>query len=237
MTQVRFLGTWTALCIALSSVNSSAQDRPYDLALFGTFTTTSKLFHHPNDADELLRGEFLPLNGIFSAGIDLRRSFESIRIQLGVSIEYIKKTETSYISDVASTLIPVKYGFTAIPIELTGYFIIPVGTEDLHLYMGGGGGMYFGNRRYEYAGVSSVIVDRKVGYGIHIISGIQYALHARVSLRSELKFRQIQFENVNRFIEDTAVYNGVVVALDPEPFSSRIDIDGMTLNLGLVLHF
>ncbi|MBI1806790.1 MAG: hypothetical protein HYR76_07055 [Ignavibacteria bacterium] len=235
--QVRFFGLWITLSIVLSSTSSFAQDHPYDLAVFGTFTTSSKLFHHPNDADELLRSAFLPLNNVFSAGIDLRRSFEALRIQIGISIEYLKKTETSYVPDSSSTLIPVKDGFTAIPIELSGYFIIPVGTDDLHLYMGGGGGMYIGSRQYEYAGTSAAIIGRKVGYGIHILSGLQYALHPRVSLRSELKFRQIQFENMNKFVEDTALYNGVAVALDPEPFSSRIDIDGMTLSLGLVFHF
>src|SRR5512140_3064495 len=106
MTDTRFRWILIPLLLALwaggSTGKLSAQDRPYSLALSGAFTTSSKLFHHPNDPDELLRSEFLPLDDIFSGGIDVRRSFDDIRLQFGLSAEYLTKSETIDLSTATS---------------------------------------------------------------------------------------------------------------------------------------
>ena len=231
-----------AVCVIglsiLFTVACPAQERLYSLTVSGSFTTSSKLFHHPNDPDELIRSQFLPIHDLVGVGIDIRRSIESMRIQVGLSVEYISKKESfSLPISGADQPVPVKDGFTAVPIELSGYFIIPVGNETIQLFMGGGGGMYIGARQYQYADVSAPAIDRKVGYGIHVLSGLQYALKPTLSLRSELKFRDIQFESVNKFTASTAAYRGRIIALDQSPFPSRISIDDMTLTLSLAFHF
>ena len=214
-----------------------AQDRPYSFGISGSLSTSSKLFYNPEDQDEFIRNQFLPLDNALSEGIDVRRAIGPLSISLGVSVEYLSKTEvfTHLLSQ--STVVPVKDGFVAVPVELSAYFQIPVGSDILQLYMGGGAGAYLGARRYEYAGVQAPAVDHKTGYGIHIITGLQYFVHPPVSLRSELKFRNVQFETVNQFRQSSAIYQGSVIPLDQEPFTSRVTIDGMTLSLQLVYHF
>lgn len=203
----------------------------------GTFTTSSKLFHHPDDPDENLRDQFLPIDNIFSIGIDLRRTIEPSRLEVGLGVEYLRKTE-DLTADVQDSLtVPVRDGFTAIPIELSGYFIIPVGTSTLHLYMGGGVGTYIGSRTYEIAGAGAGTTEQTLGFGIHVLSGLECALEPRVSLRTEVKFRDIQFRTVNRFDRGATTYGNASVTLDRSPMASRIAIDGMTLNLGLVYSF
>jgi opacity protein-like surface antigen len=134
-------------------------------------------------------------------------------------------------------LIPVRDGYYTIPIECSGYFPIPIGTPELQVYMGAGLGMYFGSRFYEYGGASTEIVQRKIGYGIHILSGVEIAVSPALSLRTEIKFRDIQFETVNRFTSFSSLFNGNPIPLDQDALSSRISIDGMTLNLGIAYHF
>ena len=223
--------------LGATSVECPAQDHPYSVALFGSFTTSSKLFHHPHDADEILRSQFLPLDNILSAGIDIRRTLEGLRLQVGLSAEYLSKTETIELPAAQGKKIPITDGFTAIPVELSGYFLVPVGSQNLHVYMGGGGALYLGDRQYEYAGEQAETIEHGVGYGIHIMSGIEYAMESRISVRSELKFRDIQFETTSDFKRDAAIYHGSTVALDQSAFSSRISVDGMTFNIGLVYHF
>ena len=172
---------------------TSAQNRVYSATAFGSFTTSSKLFPHSNDADESTRGQFLPLDDIFSIGVELRRDIEAVRVQVGLSIEYIRKSDV-IIAPLSSISIPIDEGFEVFPIELTGYFIIPFSGEHLQLFMGGGAGAYPGIRTYEYAGANAVAVDRTTGIGIHIVSGIEYRLNDLFSLRSTLKFRDVQFE-------------------------------------------
>ncbi|MBI4549237.1 MAG: hypothetical protein HY707_14745 [Ignavibacteriae bacterium] len=216
-------------------VPSFAQEYLYELTLIGSFTTSSKLFRHPDDADEIIRSQFLRLDNIFGAGIDLRRTIEPLAVQIGLSVEYLSKTELFDTS--GSRTIPVKDGYTTIPIELSGYFFIPIGDENIRFYMGGGGGTYLGSRRYEYAGARARTIERIMGYGIHVLSGLLYKVSPRISLRSEIKFRDVQFETVNKFTQQVIVYRGTPLYLDQEPFASRINIDGMALTVGIAVHF
>lgn len=224
----------------LSGPVPAQESHLYSVGFSGVLTTSSKLFRHPNDADIVTRSEYLPLNAIFGMAIDLRRSIESLRLQIGLSVEFLQKSDVR-LEEVSgsngSTLIPISDGFTAVPVELSGYFVIPIGSEKARLYMGGGGGVYFGSRDYRYAGISAEAVDRKTGYGIHVLSGFEYFIKQSVSLRTELKFRDVQFETVNAFRQPSANYRGVSVNLDPAPFPSRINVDGMILSLGLAYSF
>jgi len=47
----------------------------------------------------------------------------------------------------------------------------------------------------------------------------------------------VHFESTNKFIENTALYNDAYVWLPPGEMRSRINIEGMTLNLGMAFHF
>jgi hypothetical protein len=234
---VRFISAYIVLFVFLSASTLVAQESYYQVALYGSFTTSSKLFQRTSDADENIRTQFLPLNDIFSVGIDVRQKVEAFDIQIGLNVEYLSKTESFTVPISSNKTIPVIDGFTAIPVELSGFFVIPVGSEVFQIYMGGGGGVYLGSRRYEYAGANAITIERKPGYGIHILSGAQYRLTPTFSFRSEIKFRDVQFETVNRFTQPYTFYRGTAVTLDPLPFSSRITIDGMALNFGLVYHF
>lgn len=225
---------WTVLSTPLNGQQVSS----YSISGIGTFTTSSKLFRNANATDELLQSSFLPLNSIFSIGIDLRRSIEPIPLQIGISIEYFSASETYTLTSLTtSDNVPVLDGFYAIPVEISGYFPIPIGTSSIQVYMGGGGGIYFGNRRYEYGGTPAAVVGRNVGFGIHILSGVDIALSRMFSLRTEIKFRDIQLKTTNRFTSFSTLVNGHLIPLDQDPLVSRINIDGMTLNFGFAYHF
>ncbi len=216
---------------------SRAQDRPYSVSLFGTFTSSSKLFHHPDDPDQIIRSQFLPLDDIFSAGIDIRRSIENLRIRIGLSAEYISTSDLISVPLSPSGSIPVEDGFTAVPVELSGYFMIPFGDESIQFYMGGGGGLYFGARKYRFGDAEAATVARSTGAGIHVLSGVEYAIKPSLSLRSEIKFRDVQFETTNRFERSSTTYLGRTILLDQSPLPSRVNIDGLTVHLGIVFHF
>jgi|ERR1041384_842000 hypothetical protein len=216
---------------------SRAQDKPYSVGLFGTFTSSSKLFHHPDDPDQIIRSQFLPLDDIFSAGIDVRRSIENLRIRIGLSAEYISTSELIMVPLSPSSSVPVEDGFTAVPVELSGYFMIPFGDEKIQFYMGGGGGAYFGSRKYRFANAEAATVARNIGVGIHVLSGVEYAIRPALSLRSEIKFRDVQFETTNRFDSPSTTYLGHTILLDQTPLPSRVNIDGLTVHLGIVFRF
>jgi hypothetical protein len=213
-----------------------AQERNYSVTTFGAFTTSSKLFPSANSADEFTRGQFLPLNDIFSFGIEFRREIKAIRVQIGLSVEYIATSEIINVPD-SLIAIPVKDGFQTVPVELTGYFVIPFSGDKIQLFMGAGVGAYPGVRSYDYAGTQAIVVGRTIGVGIHVVSGVEYVLNDILSLRGVLKFRDVQFESTNRFTQTTTQYNGNSITLSQDPLSSRINIDGMAATMGIVIRF
>src|SRR5436309_4747233 len=83
------------LSIALTPMAycSSPTDRDNSISLFGGFITSSKLFQHPNDADDIVRNQYLPLNNVWSGGFDFRHDIRALRIEIGLSMEFITKTD------------------------------------------------------------------------------------------------------------------------------------------------
>lgn len=215
---------------------ADGQERSYSITAFGAFTTSSKLFPYPNDPDDFTRGQFVPLDDIFSSGIEFRKDIRSIRVQLGLGVEYISASTVTNVPS-PTTTIEVRDGFKVLPVELTAYFVIPFNGDLFQLFMGAGGGVYPGVRSYTYAGAGSSLAGRTTGVGIHIVSGVEYSLGETLSLRAILKFRDVQFESVNRFNQATTLYHGTGVTLNQDPLSSRINIDGMVASIGLAYHF
>jgi opacity protein-like surface antigen len=214
-----------------------SQEQLYSVSFFGSYTTSSKLYYDPNDPNDILRAQNLPIERILGYGFDIRRSFEESGIQIGLSVERIAKTEIIYQPIDASSVIPVYDGYVAIPVELTGYFIIPFSNETAQMYMGGGGGAYWGVRQYEMGGVTARVVERSTGFGIHVLSGFQYNFCSTIAIRCEVKFRDVQFKSTNQFNSSIGLSGARTVTLSSQPFDSRISIDGMGLAIGLAYRF
>lgn len=208
----------------------------FSVAAFGAVTTASKLFANPNARDEILRGTYTPIDPVFGAGVDARIDVAALGLRFGLGAEYLAGTVSSSAPN-TSPGIPVEDGYTAIPVELTAYFSIPVGGENVDFYLGGGMGAYLGERKYSYAGVDAETIDRNVQAGIHVLTGVEIAVAGAVALRSEIKFRNIQIETTQQFPAPSTVYEGVTVPLPREPFTSRVQVDGMNLTIGVVVRF
>ena len=216
------------IVIFLCTAISASQEHLYTINFNSSYITSSKLFYSPNNSNDFLRSQYHALDNIFGVGVELRRTFEESIVQVGIGVEFIS-TRESFSNPISSTKAEHGYdGFSVFPIEFTGYAAVPFNSETVHMYIGGGAGLYIGRRNYEYEGVVSQTISQKAGYGIHIVSGIEYMLSQKIALLSEVKFRDIQFETTNVFS-----YKAGFAPPYLAPFSSRFSIDGMTLKLGL----
>ncbi len=224
-----------AACGLLCVHTSQSQDFLYSVSVKGNFTVSSRLFYNVDASDEFLRSQYFALDDVFGVGFDVRRRIEDTWIQIGLSAEYLSKRQ-SYFSSLAR--VPVEDGYWSVPVELSGYFIIPFSSSTVRLYIGGGTGLYLGERRYSYAGERASIVSSKAGLGIHVVTGIEYALAEWFALRSEVKFRDLQFESSHVFTKSSVVYQGRTIQLpDQTPRRSRINADGMLIDAGIVIRF
>lgn len=201
--------------------NLHAEDYRSSIFLKGLYITSSKIYLHPDASDFILRSKHLPIENIYGGGIDFRINLSSAKIQLGLSIDYISKVQKN---DLQKT----KDGFTAIPVEISGYFYIPITSSDISVFMGTGGGLYFGERKYSLNNLKARSIDKKLGFGIHVLGGVDYLVFDNFILRSQLKFRDLYFRTSNQFVTPDT---------DQKPFVSQVNVDGMILELGIVFTF
>jgi hypothetical protein len=198
------------------TVNVIAQEDNYSISLKISYTTSSKIFLNSNSPDLFLRGKNLSVENIYGGGFEVRRKITDSQIQIGLSADYVSKL-------VNFTRTNTKDGFWSIPVELTGYFYIPVLDGGVKIFIGGGGGYYIGERTYSISQSNAQIVSRSPGVGIHILGGVDYYFYKGFGVRSQLKFRDVQFKTISRF-----------PGTSTDDLNSQINIDGMTVEMGLV---
>jgi hypothetical protein len=209
-----------------------AQNRQHKTTVWGTFTTSSKLFHHALDPDPLLRNQYVSFDNIFGIGLDHRFPIFDEKIDIGLSIECLSVQSTSHTQTILSSQFSISDGFYSIPVEASAYFLIPIGMKPLNFYMGGGIGIYFGGRTLQINGIKTKIQKHSPGGGIHILTGLEYELTSAFSVRTEIKFRDIQFSSRVKKIN---LGNNSSLPFLIESMDSRISIDGLALAIGIVL--
>lgn len=229
------------LCVCFADAvfvdSLQAQERPFSMILKGNFTTSSEIFPNPGSTDPIARSLSYAVDDFFGYGGELRYQFSGWNIAVGVSADYIKAGSSYTISLSPLQHVPVEDGYMVVPIEVTGYFIIPASGKTFSIYMGGGGGAYFGQRVYSLAGTEAAVTGTKPGFGIHVLGGISIHVTERFFFVGEMKFRDLQFESTNVFSMPEITYQGFTAPVSQAPFNSKIHIDGILFQLGAAFSF
>jgi len=229
------------LLIVLSSdLFGAERTTKYSIALRGIYTSSSKLYPTPDAAQADLESLSIEYNDLFGFGLEMRRQLGSESIEVGVGVEFLRTTKAGLGTGPAgapAVQLPIKDGYRFAPIELTGYFVLPFSTETVKFYMGGGAGFYYGDRIYQVVDRTAQTVESHAAFGIHVLTGMDYFIDRFLSLRGEMKFRDPQFDITSKFTNPQVEYNGRSYRLTQLPFNSRVNLDGLVLNLGIVLNF
>lgn len=229
------LGTILLMCTTGSSL--FAQERPFAFVLKANLTTSSQIFPNPNSPDPVARSESYGLTDFFGYGLEFKYRPPGTSIAVGVSADYINVLQSRTMSIAYRQSVSAEDGYTVIPVEITGYFIIPASGPDFIIYMGGGAGTYFGSRVYRLAGTEAATVSNTPGFGIHVLGGASYRFFDRFSIVAEMKFRDLQFSSTNAFRTSQIRFGNAVVNVDPTPFDANIHTDGIVFQLGASIAF
>lgn len=228
--------------LILLNFNLEAQPgaRKFNLTVNAVFTTSAKIYLNPNSSDMLIRNSNFVLQNIFNPQVELRYMLID-DIYLGISTEYMTKTSTGdnltvFVGNRTVT-IPVEDGFRMVPIELTGYYLLPFSTDRFHFHIGGGAGYYFGSHIRKFGDAEVDNAGRKFAYGIHVVISTDYFFRDNFSLRGEMKFRDPQFNVTSRYNKNIINFKGETITLTRNAFDSKINVDGVTFILGLAFHF
>ena len=211
----------------------------YSIALKGTYTSSSKLYPSPEAAQEDLRTQNIEFNNLFGLGLEVRRQLGSESVELGIGVEFLRASKDGLASGPGGSprvQLPIEDGYRFVPLELTGYFVVPFSTQKVKFFMGGGAGFYYGDRTYRVINRTAQTVESRVAFGIHVLTGVDYFIDRFLSVRGEVKFRDPQFDITSKFTDTQVQHDGRTYRLSQQPFVSRVNLDGLVLNLGIVLN-
>jgi hypothetical protein len=214
------------------------QEKNFTVLLKRNFTTKTKLFLHPNSPIPEERAQSIELVDFAGTGLEVKYQLSSLNLALSLSVEYLRVSESRPIQVVSlHTEIPTEDGYDAIPIELTGYFIIPASSQTVKIFIGGGAGIYLGKRHYSFANVEAPVTESQPGFGIHVLGGVSYYFTNWFSVTGEMKFRDLQFRSTNAFTQARIPYQNSFINVGLTPFESQVQTDGIVFQLGLGVSF
>lgn len=231
-----------AILAVLLSIQTNAQYGGHSVgfSLNYNYTTSSKLFLYPNAEDRFLRDQFVPIDDITSYSAEIRVGVAE-DLAIGLSFEYMSAVNNNSRFVLGgpggSMLVGIKDGFEVYPVELSVYYIMPFSTEEFYFYIGGGIGVYLGNHIRSFGNTDVSAVTQNLGYGIQVSTGMDYLINDFFSIRGEMKFRDPQFDMKSKYNRTFVVINGQEYEINNDVFDSKVNINGITFGIGLVVHF
>ena len=218
-------------------VYGTAQERAFSVVLKGTLSTLGHLYPDANATDPIVRSRSTSFTDFFGYGAEVRYRIPGSMLSVGLAADRIVSSQVQDVRVGAGRTVPEEDGYWIIPVEVTGYFHIPITDGAFGVFMGGGAGVYFGERQYAYAGATAPTTVVRPGYGIHVLGGVDYRFTEAFALSVELKFRDAQFTATNAFTTPSVRYGATQVTLPARPLESRIHSDGMVIQLGAAYSF
>lgn len=212
----------------------AAGDGRFSVIVKGNLITRTELFTAPNSVDPIAREQSFELTDFAGAGIEVVYEIPTLNLAVGLGADYLRAVQPAPVRVLPSRIeVPIDDGYEAIPVEATGYFILPFSGESFRMFIGGGIGVYFGRRVYSIAGTEAETLDRSRGMGIHVLGGVAYRFTNRFFVQAEMKFRDLQFRTTNRFGVARIPFGTTSVQVGQEPFESRVQTDGILFQIGL----
>lgn len=200
------------------------------------YSTASRILPFANISDYDLREREISFGSFLSPHLSVSLGLTN-NLAAVASVEYSSKRTEYYgqtvDSESGTLFIPVKDGYTFVPVELSLEYRLPFSNEIWRFYIGGGGGLYFFNSLREVAGIKPGEGGSRASYGIHILSGMEYFIQSKTSLFFTMKFRDPEVEFNGEYTSLNGTYNGKPVNLGKKAFYQKLSLEGTSFLLGL----
>lgn len=215
----------------------------FSISVYGTYLSSFELQNDVRSPDPIKREAVLELKGGYGYGAEFNYKPQVFDFDLifFVSTEYIKSTDKELIfrlqnNDTDGVNVRMEETVQMIPFEAGVKWQLPVGSNSFKIFMGGGAGIYFGDRKRKIGNFATTTLDKIPGYSVNILAGIDVYVSRNISLTGMLKFREGYWDVQNKFEVDAFTIDGVTYPIE-NPFYSRLIADGVRLSLGLKYNF
>jgi opacity protein-like surface antigen len=206
----------------------------FSICIGYNYTTSSKIFLNPNAVDVIDQNQYITIGSFANFSLEFRYRFSQSLI-FGLDIETLENDKKG--RHLNSPRFIVDDGFKIYPVEFSVYYFLPFSTEDFKFFMGGGFGIYPGERTRSFGDINFVKVDSEIGYGIQVSTGMDYILIQNISIRGEIRFRDPDFTSTNKYTKKIVTYDGNNYSVNTNNTISRINVDGITFRIGLAFQF
>ena len=214
--------------------------RSLSITPFVNYISSASIQQNPNSTNIIEKNQITELHGGLSYGLAVKKKMFGDDIMLGLSAEYLRIEDDTQSERVfngpASVNLKVKEIVWVVPVELSVYYRIPRFSDSFGLYLGGGMGVYFGDRERQIFNMSTETKSKEQALNFHIATGGEYTLSRNISAVFEITFREGEYRVKSSFPSDQVIVNGSSYNIQQD-YDSKVFIDGLKLGLGLSYYF
>ena len=204
------------------------------------FISSASIQLNPNSTNIIDKNRIEELHGGFSYGIAIKKKMFGDDIVLGLSTEYLRIEDDNLRERVengaSSVNLPVKEILWVVPVELSVYYRIPRFSESFNLFLGGGMGIYLGDRERQIFNLKTETKSKEQALNFHIATGGEYLISRNLSAVVEVTFREGEYKVESSFPTNQVRVNGTSYEIQQD-YKSKVFIDGMKLGFGLSYYF
>jgi opacity protein-like surface antigen len=218
------------------------ENKRFSIQLFATYVSSAELQDNIASEISFIRDASIEMSGGYGYGAEITYdpAISNFDVLFYLSTEYLKAKDDdlklNLENDSAFSNVRFTEEYKIFPIEGGLKWRLPVSSERLKVFIGGGAGVYFGARNRSLGPYKSSNVSKKPGYSMNIMAGLEYFFERNLSVNFEFKFREASFESEDTFPVDLITVNGNIFRIQ-NPINSRIMADGTRISAGLKYNF
>ncbi len=186
------------------------------------------------------RSQTEELSGGYGYGLTFRKKIFNDDLAFGLNVNYLYIYDNEIIQTFQEGESRVRARVTEelwiVPVEFTGYFNIPNFSDNIEIFLGGGLGAYFGDRKRTILNLESNTVSKDPGYSFLVLSGMEFLITKQFSGVFEMRFSQGEYTVKSEYPASAINSNGTIFQLDKN-LNSKIYVDGLRLSLGVAYNF
>ena len=223
-----------------SSVLAQYDGNKFSISSSIVYTTSAEIFLNPNSTDPVVRNRSFQVSDVLNPSFEIRyRLSEPLIIGLSTEFMTTKQTGRNLIAFEGSNeqRLETEDGFRIIPLEASVYYLMPFSTLDFKFLMGAGAGIYFGKFSRTFGDTDVSTVSSQTAFGMHVSVSMEYVLLQNLGLKLEMKFRDPEFKNKNKYDKNIVNYKDTQVIILNDTFDTKVNVNGVTFLLGAAFYF
>lgn len=212
----------------------------YSLMPSVNYVSSASIQLYASSRDLFIKNITEELSGGYGYSFSVRKKLFSEDLSFGFTIEYLNLKDDELVQTFEAGNTRIRARVTEelwmMPMEFTGYFNVPKFLDDMNIYLGGGLGLYFGDRKRTIGSYETKTIKKEPGFSFVILSGMELLMTNNFSAVFEVRFRQGEYKVQSEFPSSTLIINGASFPVEKN-LNSRIFVDGLKLSLGISYNF